>query len=591
MTSFGQAADDSSEGVLDVRPQVVLSHNTTLTIDESTSKLFDYVTDRPVVNDGSVMYSGWLGPTGDYTSGAIYGKFDRLYSRPMKDESGGTVDSQAYFQLSQPEGQLSPVGTSPVGLRPVPSTDGSIWLTTVPRLAGSFPVVAAGSTRTLKVAHVKGAVAVVAVSAGACPDLGATARSLHRAGAIALVAYPGHGQVCAGTLKGSAGVPTFQTRPVDAHRLLTHLHGKASVVTRSQSSYVYDLAAGWPDVPAGARLNAHDTHVAAMVEHVHALTAGSTKGLGVYDHFVGWLPGLGKAAYGLVRRVALPSTVTHYVTSGPTWERDFDILDDKYLGSYVSFYAPPKPVTAGKTYNDTWLGGPVGDRASSLMSDAYGNEALPSRQGDQLYAAMAPLTDSAGHVGSTMFGETQLARLYADGVLVLDAFDPLQLNGFPVDPGKAHYDLEYSLSRYNTAWHRSTTVHTTWGFDSATPTGDYDVLPLMDARFVMGLSSTNSAPRGVRWQFGVRVAMPPGVKSGTVSTPRVDISWDAGKSWSRLPVTACKHYAPSTTGATAAACTVSVTNHTSGAASLRVRAADGSGRSVDQTIMTAYAVH
>ena len=107
----------------------------------------------------------------------------------------------------------------------------------------------------------------------------------------------------------------------------------------------------------------------------------------------------------------------------------------------------------------------------------------------------------------------------------------------------------------------------------------------------MGLSSTNSSPRGVKWKFGVRVAMPPGVRSATVSTPRVDISWDAGKTWSRLPVTACQHYAPSTTGGTAASCTVSVTNHTTGAASLRVRAADAAGRSVDQTIMTAYAVH
>ena len=68
MTSFGQAADDSSEGVLDVRPQVELSQDTTLTIDESTSRLFDYVTDRPVINDGSVMYASWLGPKGDYTA-------------------------------------------------------------------------------------------------------------------------------------------------------------------------------------------------------------------------------------------------------------------------------------------------------------------------------------------------------------------------------------------------------------------------------------------------------------------------------------------------------------------------------------------
>jgi hypothetical protein len=406
-----------------------------------------------------------------------------------------------------------------------------------------------------------------------------------------LVAYPGHGQVCSGSLNGTASLPTFQTRPVDAHRLLSHLRGKAAVVTRSQPSYVYDLAAGWPDVPQGAHLDARDSHVAAMVEHVDALTAGSTAGLGVYDHFVGWLPGLGKATFGLVRRVPLPSTVTHYVTSGPTWERYFDVVDDKYLGSYLEFYAPPKPVSAGKTYNDTWLGGPVGDRVSSLMSDAYGSLALPTRQGDALYAALPPLTDGAGHVGDTLFDETLTARLYADGALLLDAFDPLQLNDFPVDPAKTHYNLEYSLSRHNPAWRRSTTVHTNWGFDSATPTGDYDVLPLMGARFVMGLSDTNSAPRGVRWQFGVRVAMPPGVASATVSTPRVDISWDAGKTWARLPVTACKHYPSSSTGGTAASCTVTVTNHTSGAAALRVRASDALGRSVDQTIKTAYAVH
>jgi hypothetical protein len=311
-----------------------------------------------------------------------------------------------------------------------------------------------------------------------------------------LVAYPGHGQVCSGSLNGTASLPTFQTRPVDAHRLLSHLRGKAAVVTRSQPSYVYDLAAGWPDVPQGAHLDARDSHVAAMVEHVDALTAGSTAGLGVYDHFVGWLPGLGKATFGLVRRVPLPSTVTHYVTSGPTWERYFDVVDDKYLGSYLEFYAPPKPVSAGKTYNDTWLGGPVGDRVSSLMSDAYGSLALPTRQGDALYAALPPLTDGAGHVGDTLFDETLTARLYADGALLLDAFDPLQLNDFPVDPAKTHYNLEYSLSRHNPAWRRSTTVHTNWGFDSATPTGDYDVLPLMGARFVMGLSDTNSALRG-----------------------------------------------------------------------------------------------
>ena len=589
VVSYGQAADDSSEGVLDVRPFLDVHHDTSVLVDENTSRRFGHRTDRPVVEDGSVMYAGWSGPHGEYSEGAIYGRFDRLYAHPMASAHGSTVNAQLYQQLSQPEAELHPDAGSTIGLRPVPTAWRGEWLTPVPRVSGSHAVISAGSTSHLVTGRVRGALALVSVSRGACPDLRAAARTLKAAGAVGLITYPGHGQTCVGTLASTPVLPTFQARPVDGHRLKARSGHPASVVSHSRPEYVYDLATGWTRVPFGALVDARGAQVAAMVETVRSMGGSSPDGLGVYDHFVGWIPGLGKAAFGLQRRVPPRSTVTHYVSAGAAWERDLDVLNDRYLGTYLSFFGPPKTLKGGSTMRETWLGGPVGDRVSSSIGYAYGPRSLPNRQGDNLYAVMAPLTDSAGHVGSTLIGETQTARLYANGSLLVDAWDPLMLNGLPVDPAPTPYVLEFGLSRSSAGWKRSTNVHTRWGFMSSTSKKDVDVLPLLGVRYAMALSAGNVAPAGRAWSFGLRVEMPAYVVSLPVSTPNVQISWNDGHTWSKAAVSGCVHPVVAHGGRTTS-CTVRVTNHSSGFASLRVRAKDSAHDTVDQTIIRAYAV-
>src|SRR5262249_19745653 len=157
----------------------------------------------------------------------------------------------------------------------------------------------------------KGALALVSVPSGACPDLRSTARALKTAGAVGVVAYAGHGQSCSGSLGGQPVIPVLPLRAVDAPCVLAHRTGnarlarpagRARLAPRSSPQYVYDLVGGWDSVPQGAVVDGRAGHVATMVEHVRSMGGTSAAGLGTYDHFVGWLPGLGKAAFGLLRR-------------------------------------------------------------------------------------------------------------------------------------------------------------------------------------------------------------------------------------------------------------------------------------------------
>ena len=84
--------------------------------------------------------------------------------------------------------------------------------------------------------------------------------------------------------------------------------------------------------------------------------------------------------------------------------------------------------------------------------------------------------------------------------------------------------------RENPFWQLSTRVKTEWGFDSDTPKGERDILPMLGVDYRMPLSSTNSAPAG-KFTFTVAFTMPDGVTTLPVVKPTVQLSWDDGKTW------------------------------------------------------------
>jgi hypothetical protein len=105
------------------------------------------------------------------------------------------------------------------------------------------------------------------------------------------------------------------------------------------------------------------------------------------------------------------------------------------------------------------------------------------------------------------------------------------------------------------------------------------VLPMMGVDYRMELSGTNTAPRG-RFRFDVAFPMPDGVTASPLADRTLEVSWNAGTTWQRVSLEDC---GPTT-------CSAAVRNPGGATASLRASAVDEAGRSVEQTIIDAYAV-
>ena len=574
--SSGLAQDGAHEGVVTYDPSFTVSKDTEIVLDENAARRFDYSVDKPVVDEGAILDVGWNGAVG-YTGFTFYGRADRVYAQPSQNLADGSATMAANWLLSQPEGLIVPPRGAPVPLRPLTAPGGSLTETTVPAVDRAYRIVDAGSAaRPLTTTAVKGAVAVVA---GACGDLTAAATSLRAAGAAALVAYPGTGAACAGTLEALPGLPALQGRAADVRALLADRSTTGKLTTQPSPSYMYDLVRYWPDsVPAGGTVDGRGTSVSALVEHYNGMGSTSADGARAVEELIGWVPERnGVANIGLVRRVPFPTTVTHYVSTGAEWERTVAVQDTAYGGEYGRLYSPRRTFEGGSVNRETWFGGPLTSRVSPLQSVTNGSPP-PVREGDEMFLSQGAFTDAAGHwADSDQFSDAFSGRIYADDELVLDMWASVFMNT-TVPSGKHRYTVVTDTQRENLFWRLSTRVKTEWGFDSDTPQGERDILPMLSVDYRLALSSTSSAPAG-KYSFSVGFRMPTGVTTLAVVTPTIQLSWDDGATWSKAR-TAC----------TGTSCTVEVTNRSGGRASLRVTAVDTAGRTVSQDVIRAYSV-
>ena len=580
--SFDLAGDEAQEGVLAMHPDIHVSADTTVTLDESQARRFGYDTDRPTVEDGEIMSITWSSDLG-YTGATLAGSVDRLYATPNAHPVGGATTTSLNWLLTQPDAELQPRSGPVVALRSIAAPGSPTWDVPVPKLSGRYTVVDAGAEGALDTTHVHGAVAVVA---GHCDDLTATGRALRAAGAVAMVAYAGDGQNCAGTLAAAGRLPAFQARPFDVPALLASSPQPVDVVTHANPSYMYDLQGWWPDtVPAGATINGHDDHVAALDETYRSLSPKAESDSRLTEMLIGWVPGTGAAAYGLVRPVDVPGAVTHYVTPNAEWERDVQVKSPSGAVE-AEIYAPQMPVVAGTTRADTWFGGPINSSVSPYLA-TIGLDAQPNRQGNSMYLGMPEWTDSAGHEASDLYLDEFDGKLFQDGQLVMEADQsPFLWGDFASAPHQ--YRLVYATARDNPFWRQSTAGRTAWGFVSHRTSG-LTVLPLMVVNYRMPLSGVNVAKAGP-YSFGVRFGMPAGVVATPTSKVAVSISWDGGATWTRTPLSGCWVKPQHNGTGKDSGCTASVTNHAHGSATVRVSATDKAGRTIDQTVVNAYSV-
>ncbi len=561
--SFQLAADGAEEGVLTYDPDVAVHSTKTITLDGDAARRFGHSIEQPVSTDGQFMSVYWNTNTGG-TGFTFAGNADRLYAKPMQSSAAGTVDSYLHWMLSQPDAEL--VGTgSPVPLR---SLGGSPALE-----SRAFPIVDAGSVGALRTTSARNAIALVA---GDCGDLGPAAAALSAAGAVAVVAYAGAGADCAGTI-GEAALPVFEARPFEVLGLLKR-NRPARIITHESPHYIYDLAGAWNGfVPDGAVLEGATQRLGAIVERYDSLGPAAGEGHQLWTMPLGWVPG-GYAAFGLVRPVAVPSTVTHYVSPIAEWERTVDVRDAS--GVTEGFLSSPRRVfAAGTTTRDQWFGGPIATRVAPPTAQ-WDWQASPYRQEDFIRAVMPPFVDQAGHEGGVLYLDEFYGQLFRDGELIAEGDDSLRLQTSV--PAERHdYRLVYSNFRRNAFWQRSSRATTEWEFSSQRPEGDHEVLPLLSIDYDLALSGTNTAPGGKPLSFDLGFRMPPEVVVKPLARVSVEVSWDGGMSWTALDARGCL---------LKKSCTVKLKNQRSGSASLRVSAADTAGRAVTQTVIDAYAV-
>jgi subtilisin family serine protease len=281
---------------------------------------------------------------------------------------------------------------------------------------------------------------------------------------------------------------------------------------------------------------------------------------------VGLPPGRAIRGYGMRTGFATPFTRSEYVNTdgGLQWRQSF--WEDLTPDSSASAMSPLTGYRAGRTHRESWNRGvfspalpPVGDGSGELV-----------RAGDRIRVNVPGFGDGSGRLGWASLTRARIT-LHRDGEPVGEL--PGVNGEFTVPAGPALYRLVLESERKDSAV-LSTRTSTSWTFRSEHAEDAEVPLPVSLIRFSPGLDARNSAPSGRPYRVPVGVESWPG--AGRVRELAVDVSYDDGATWKRAEVRR---------GA-------AVLRHPAGDGfvSLRAKAADTSGNTVEQTVIRAYRI-
>ncbi|HEY7594511.1 MAG TPA: S8 family serine peptidase [Actinophytocola sp.] len=334
--------------------------------------------------------------------------------------------------------------------------------------------------------------------------------------------------------------------------------GSAGQYSFYGSPYLYHLR--WHQdgsVPAGLTRTVHDRQLGkAITDHAAAVPGV----LGVRDQFL---------------TNKLPFRLTEFYTPGEKWYDDFmEAADPNDFPATVLTTATGQTYRKGKVAHQQWNHAVLGP--AFPVFDGYPDR-YAARLGDEVQVDLPLRADqSPAHDGwdVTAQGTTELLR---DGQPVGSSDYP-GLGEFTLPPEPATYTLRTSGTAPGSGL--STSVSAEWTFRSAHVDGAAPApLPLLAVRFAPKLDSSNAAPAG-RFRFPVYVQRNGSARPGRLHEPRVEVSYDDGKTWSAVRLT--RH-----DGGWLAS-----VDHPAGTSfvSLRGSVADRDGNSVTQTVIRAYAV-
>ena len=511
----------------------------------------------------------------------------RFYLQPTAEVSTGTFQTRTRIRLEAPDIELS----APFTRRLHPEYVDSTWFADRP---SDFPVVDGTSRlRVVDVGHatpadlagkdLRGGLALV-MHSDDVPIAEQSNRAAEHGASVVVIRNDGPGDIAD---PGGTGVmlqvPTIRLDRAEG-RALARLPRKERVTVRGQpaSPYMYDLYLKHQGrVPDDPSFVARTQDLAAQVHEVHGQPTLASTFTDVASSFqpgetVSYsraFPFHGDGRTRMEYRLPDPDTRwTFSVDTPESYQNQMfphpDEQDMTLLSPAFQVYAAP-----GQS--------PLPAAAAPIISGP--NPALPVRRtGDVMKLNIEPFIDQDRNHGN---GRTQgdfacHFQVLADGVLIGETDNASSVTA-TLPAGPSTVDLRYTTDNPQPWVELSTRTDTTWTFVSDTaPGGQATVQPMLlpDYDVDVDLRNRLHSQPGAQVSFDLRLGQPDGAAQAPVQTVRVDASYDDGSTWQEANAVRAgsgwRVTLPSGTGYV----------------SLRLRADDTAGSTVDQTVIRAFEV-
>ncbi|WP_433270457.1 S8 family serine peptidase [Actinosynnema sp. CS-041913] len=344
---------------------------------------------------------------------------------------------------------------------------------------------------------------------------------------------------------------------------MVHAHARGAPVGTTPVNY----RLAWGEhgkVPTGFVRAPAKGELARVDSRVEPLPDGKTYRYGALPRIVG-----GGSSGTLLTEVGAAGDAIDYVTAkGPTWTwvlLQFNAQDRPE----ALLQSPDRSYRPGREYRQRF-GKPVFGPTMPAADFPYA-----ARMGDQIGFGVPLWGDHDGNLGDS---DTASARttLYRDGTKVGET--AYASNGlFTVPPGPAEFKVDTEAVRLPGVSEFSTKVAGTWTFRSDTVPGTvFKPVPVTVVRFAPELDAAGSAPANRLLRVPLDVQQQQGGPDGKVRKLAVEVSFDDGRTWSKVAVN----------GRTAL-----VRNGDAGGfASLRVKGSDSKGNTFEHTVIRAYKI-